>query len=270
MPAIIRGQVSIGTISERPVVWGPPGVLLFPESGDSLAMRRPSICAHGTIANGLNLQMTMRIPFFTLILAAILCASCASREPVSWREAATQDHPWGYYSGVPVTRWNPDGRSMTLLSEIRYTDPDGHVWVAPPGSVVDGASIPRSLWSFMGGPFEGRYRNASVLHDVAYDQQERPPKDADRMFYNAMRCSGVSALEAKTMYYSLLRFGRHWDFSIKRAKPVKIGRKMVARAQAKEPVAVAAQQEIQGVRDWIRNAQPSVEEIEQRADAGTH
>jgi len=72
----------------------------------------------------------------------------------------------------------------------------------------------------MGGPFEGKYRNASVLHDVAYDQKNKPPPEVDRMFYNAMRCSGVGPVEAKTMYYALLRFGRHWKFSVKKAKPV--------------------------------------------------
>lgn len=89
------------------------------------------------------------------------------------------------------------------------------------------------------------------------------------MFYNAMRCSGVGSIQAKTMYYALLRFGWHWDFSIKRAKPVKIGRKMVARAQTEPPVTVAAQQEIEGARDWIRKSSPSVDQIEQRAEAGT-
>jgi len=214
--------------------------------------------------------MTNRSQFFTLLLAASLLAGCGSSPPVSWRDAATQPHPWGYYTGVPVTRWNPDGRSMTLLNELRYTDPHGIVWVAPAGSVVDGASIPRALWSFMGGPFEGKYRNASVLHDVSYDRQDRPPQECDRMFYDAMRCSGVGAIEAKTMYYALLRFGWHWDFSIKRAKPVKIGRKTVARAQIEPPNAVAAQQEIEGAKDWIRKSAPSVEEVEQRAESGTH
>ncbi len=208
--------------------------------------------------------------FFTAILVAGLFPGCASDPPASWREAATQSHPWGYYTGTPVTQWNPDGRTMTLLRELRYTDPQGAVWVAPAGSVVDGASIPRSLWSFMGGPFEGKYRNASVLHDVAYTEKNRPPQDCDRMFYNAMRCSGVSALEAKTMYYSLLRFGWHWDFAIKRAKPVKIGRKTVARAAPESPVTVmAAQQEILSARDWIRKSGANVEQIEQRAETET-
>ena len=195
-------------------------------------------------------------------------SGCATHHAISWHEAASQSHPWGYYSGIPLTQWNSDGRSMTLLRDLRYFDPKGNEWVAPAGSVVDGASIPRALWSFMGGPFEGKYRNASVLHDVAYTIQDRPPAECDRMFYNAMRCSGVSALEAKTMYYALLRFGWHWNFSIKRAKPVKIGRKMVARAQPGSSETVAAQQEIQGARTWISSSDPSIVQIEQRAAAG--
>ena len=203
-----------------------------------------------------------------LILWGSLLCGCATNTPAPWNEAATQSHPWGYYSGAPITRWDPDGRTMTLLNELRYTDPKGHVWVAPRGSVVDGASIPQPLWSFMGGPFEGRYRNGSVLHDVAYAEHDRPWQDCDRMFYNAMRCSGVGAVEAKTMYYALYRFGRHWRFSVKRAKPVKVGRKLVARAEPEFPRATpVTHDEIEAARDWIRNAQPSVEQIEQHADA---
>ena len=207
---------------------------------------------------------------YSLGLSASLFLASSSTRAENWQEAAASAKPWGYFSDAPTTRWNPDGRSMTLLHELRYTDPKGHVWIAPANSVVDGASIPRSLWSFMGGPFEGKYRNASVLHDVSYDQQNRPWQDCDRMFYNAMRCSGVGPVEAKTMYYALYRFGRHWNFSIKRAKPVKVGRKLVARAAPAYPRAEAVtHDEITAALDWIRNASPSVEEIERHADAET-
>ena len=221
-----------------------------------------------TIINRLGMHGRRWVRFCALSLVCLAWIGCGSRQKtVSWQAAATQSHPWGYYTGVPVTQWNSDGRSMTLLQELRYTDPQGTVWVAPAGAVVDGASIPRSLWSFMGGPFEGRYRNASVLPDVSYDRRDRPPSECDRMFYNAMRCSGVSAVEAGTMYYALLRFGDHWKFPIKRGKPVKIGRKIVARAEESEttPATVAAQQQILGMRDWIRNTSPSIEQIEERA-----
>jgi hypothetical protein len=161
---------------------------------------------------------------------------------------------------------------MTLLQELRYTDPNGTLWIASAGSVVDGASIPRSLWSFMGGPFEGKYRNASVLHDVSYEQRNRPPQECDRMFYNAMRCSGVGAVEAKTMYYALLRFGWHWKFGIKKAKPVKVDRKLVARATAEPPDAADAPSatDLEHVRAWIRQTEPSISEIEQHAEAESH
>src|ERR1700730_5173667 len=122
----------------------------------------------------------------------------------------------------------------------------------------------------MGGPFAGQYRNASVLHDVAYDQHIRSWQECDRMFYNAMRCSGVNALEAKTMFYALYRFGHHGVFAIKKAKPVKplevavVGTEEIPRA-----IPVSAS-EIDATRDWIRSTEPSIEQIEQRANAEGH
>jgi hypothetical protein len=197
-----------------------------------------------------------------LFLSGVLfLGACAGGPQAPWDQFATQKHPWGYYSGPVDTRWSSDGRTMTLLNELRYTDPKGTVWIAPSGSEIDGASIPRALWSFMGGPFEGRYRNASVLHDVAYDQKNHPPQEADRMFYNAMRCSGVGPIEAKTMYYALLRFGRHWKFQVKRAKRVDTGEE-TARPSAVEPANVDT------IQQWIRENDPSLNQIEQRAGSG--
>src|ERR1700726_72399 len=167
---------------------------------------------------------------FVCIAAAVSFVACSSHKGPEWlRGAVYKRSKWGYYSGYVEARWENDGRNMVLLRELRYTDPQGVTWIAPVGSEVDGASIPRSLWSIMGGPFEGKYRNASVLHDVAYDQHNKPWQECDRMFYNAMRCSGVSAVEAKTMYYSLYKFGHHWKAP--RAEPVKVEGELVARGE---------------------------------------
>jgi Protein of unknown function (DUF1353) len=207
---------------------------------------------------------------FILILLGGFLVSCASHKKPEWESGAERSHKWGYYSGLPETRWDADGRSMTLLNELRYVDPKGDVWIAPAGSVVDGASIPRSLWSIMGGPFEGKYRNASVLHDVSYEQHNRPWADCDRMFYNAMRCSGVGPVEAGTMYYSLYKFGRHWKFEIKKAKPLK-PKEREELAQATAPRAIPVNQsQVNEARDWIRSAEPSLEQIERHADAEAH
>jgi hypothetical protein len=209
----------------------------------------------------------MKVKFKSLILlSAVLVTACGSGKSPGSTARAAQSNPWGYYTGEPETRWNSDGRTMTLLSELRYTDPHGLVWVAPAGATVDGASIPRSLWSVMGGPFEGKYRNASVLHDAAYDQRNRPWQDCDRMFYNAMRCSGVGAVEAKTMYYALLRFGWHWRFAVKKAKPVLPDSssdllKHEPRTTTLDP------SEVDTIQQWIRQNNPTLDQIESRVDS---
>jgi hypothetical protein len=215
-----------------------------------------------------NGRIILGFTFIGLMAVLTACASHKKPPEVAGDErSASVDSKWGYYNGDPVTKWNPDGRTMTLLTELHYTDPSGVVWIAPIGSVVDGASIPRYLWSIMGGPFEGKYRNGSVLHDVAYGQHERPWQDCDRMFYNAMRCSGVSAVEAKTVYYALYKFGHHWKFPIKRAKPVKYEGALVARGEEIPRAVPVNPTQINEARDWITNTDPSLEQIEQRANA---
>src|SRR5438477_1547706 len=207
----------------------------------------------------------MRLLVFTVLTLALL--GCSSDKTPAWiRFAQKQPNKWGHYSGYVEARWENDGRSMTLLSELRYTDPQGVVWIAPAGSQVDGASIPRSLWSFMGGPFEGKYRNASVLHDVAYDQKNKPPAEVDRMFYNAMRCSGVGVVEAKTMYYSLLRFGWHWKFAVKKAKPV-LPDSSADLLKHEPRTTTLDPSEVDTIQQWIRQNNPTLDQIESRADS---
>ena len=72
------------------------------------------------------------------------------------------------------------------------------------------------------------------------------------------------------MYFSLLRFGHHWKFPIKRAKKVKPSElaeqaepEVVGEAIPKAVPATGA--DIDAARDWIRGNNPSLEEIEQRA-----
>ena len=210
------------------------------------------------------------IELFALVGLIAVLAACASHANRAGESVTAQSglvgSKWGYYSGDPVVKWNSDGRTMTLMTELSYTDPHGVIWDAPAGSVTDGASIPRYLWSIMGGPFEGQYRNASILHDVAYEKHNRPWQDCDRMFYNAMRCSGVSGVEAKTMYYALYKFGHHWKFPIKRAKPVKYQGELVARGEQIPRAIPVNPVLINQAHDWISNTDPTLEQIEQRAN----
>lgn len=115
-----------------------------------------------------------------------------------------------YANAPPLTEWLDDGRHMRLKQPFGYVEEGGREWPVPSEAVVDGASIPRVFWSLIGGPFEGQYRNASVVHDYYCDMQTRPWQDTHRVFYEAMLCSGVGDIRAKTMYYAVYRFGPRW------------------------------------------------------------
>lgn len=108
----------------------------------------------------------------------------------------------GQFSGNPKTEWLPDGRNMKLLEDFSYTDPTGMVWLAPSGSITDGASIPSFLWSVVGGPFEGKYRIAAIVHDVvcANHRTIEERKAGDRMFREACLCAGCTEAEAGILY----------------------------------------------------------------------
>ena len=117
---------------------------------------------------------------------------------------------WGRFIGHVVSEWLDDGRNMRLVESFGYVDADGVEWVAPRGSVVNGASIPRFFWRIIGGPLEGPYRKASVIHDVYCETQSRPWRDVHRMFYRACRCEGSGWLRATVMYWAVRLFGPKW------------------------------------------------------------
>jgi len=54
------------------------------------------------------------------------------------------------------------------------------------------------------------YRNASVVHDVACVQRNKPWQDVHRMFYEACRDGGVGEQKAKLMYAAVYHFGPKW------------------------------------------------------------
>ncbi len=112
-----------------------------------------------------------------------------------------------------IVQKGPD-RNVKLLENFFYIDPSGKQWPAPTGSVVNGASIPWPLWNkWIGPPFVGNYRRASVVHDVACDLREKicaSSQIAHRMFYDACLCGGVGKAKAKVMYWAVRKFGPKW------------------------------------------------------------
>jgi hypothetical protein len=116
-----------------------------------------------------------------------------------------------HYVGDLVLSPNPDGLHMKLLRDYSFVDSKGQNWPVPSGMTTDGASIPQVFWSLVGGPYEGKYRNAAIIHDWYCDVRTRPWHDVDRMFYEAMLTSGVDDTKAKIMYLAVVFGGPRWN-----------------------------------------------------------
>ena len=118
---------------------------------------------------------------------------------------------FGSFSSNVITEWNEDDhRSMTLVREFWFEDPNGKTWHVPAGAKVDGASIPWWLWTVVGSPFVGKYRNASVVHDHFCRLESEPWEDVHKLFYFACRAGGVSRYKALMMYWAVYWRGPRW------------------------------------------------------------
>ena len=165
-----------------------------------------------------------------------------------------------YPDGNVKAEWLPDGRTMKLLETFRYIDANGVTWTAPKDAVVDGASIPQEFWTFIGGPFEGKYRNASVCHDVACDERKHSWQDVHHMFYNAMRCSGVEDAEAKTMFWAVWNFGPKWVVMLPAFRgPLPRITGTPTPGVIKKP---RSREEVRAIYERIKRENPSVSDIE--------
>lgn len=116
--------------------------------------------------------------------------------------------PWGYFTGPVQVKWiSDDPRLMIVINmDVVYVDRCGFRWIADIGRVINGASVP---WFFrrVFPAYVGLYRRATVIHDVACRRQDRSSKDVHRMFYEAMRCDGVGAVQAWIMWAAVRVFG---------------------------------------------------------------
>jgi hypothetical protein len=108
---------------------------------------------------------------------------------------------------------------MITQKEFCYVDRKGKSWYVPANNAIDGASIPKILWSAIGGPYEGDYRRASVIHDYFCVVKTEPSKLVHNMFYEAMLCDGVEPGKAAYMYTAVRLFGPRWDKDGKSISP---------------------------------------------------
>jgi hypothetical protein len=175
---------------------------------------------------------------------------------------------WGTFPKPPRTEWLPDGRKMKLLEDFVYVDPRKRAWVAPKDAEVDGASIPAPFWSFIGGPFEDKYRNASIVHDVECASMKSDWEDVHYMFYEACRCGGLGETKAKSVYVAVYRYGPRWaketrTFTMMRTGPGGVRHPEAVTETISVPIHVAPPDAatLARLKDYVESKNPSIEEL---------
>lgn len=122
-----------------------------------------------------------------------------------------RDFEPGTFSGPVKVEWLvDDSRLMGVLGFFYFTDSSGRVWAANKGDIINGASIPRIFWWLTGSPYVGKYRRASVIHDVYCERRNRPAQDVHDVFYEMMKADGVPRWKAYLMYQAVDKFGPRW------------------------------------------------------------
>jgi Protein of unknown function (DUF1353) len=162
----------------------------------------------------------MRAPI--IVLVAFLSACAGLEKP------DTGLTTYGYFPDPAQTQWLDDGRRMVLLRDFTFVEPSGTTWIAtaahkPPSEgdlTIDGASIPPVFWSIVGGPYEGLYRNASIVHDAECTPPHKHRwQEVHRMFYRASRAGGTSEMTAKLIFAAVWHFGPRWQFAAESFSP---------------------------------------------------
>lgn len=178
----------------------------------------------------------------------------------------------GHFVGVVRVEWvrgAEHDHNMRLLADFAFVDPGGKTWLAKEDYQTDGASIPRAFWTLVGGPFEGQYREAAVIHDQYCDLKTETWQATHRVFYDGMLASGVSEELAKTLYAGVMLGGLRWGpealAALSRAATgtlidaVKIRPDAVGRPTKVREVTKA---EAEVVHEWVRANNPTPAQID--------
>ena len=142
------------------------------------------------------------------VAANVLLGAFVARQ--FWADPAST-HYGEFINSPPKVSLSDNGRDITLLEDFGYRDRRNTLWVAPSSYVSNGASIPRALWTAVGSPLEGKYRNAAIIHDAACDAMKKPPADVHTAFYEACRCGGLGEWDAKLLYAGVIIGCRRWQ-----------------------------------------------------------
>lgn len=192
------------------------------------------------------------------MLALLALAEISSSGPL-----AAQQHG---FTGRIVTEW-VDGSEfvaqMRLVEDFSFSQASGKEWLVPAGSRIDGRSMSPLFVRLSGAPFDGGFRKSAAVYDYATKDMSQPWNEAQRMFFEASIDEGVPPIEAKVMYLLLYTTGPRWAI---RGKSSCFNHCHTAVSElAWRPL--VDDEPIVALVSWVREDDPSLQAIDQRASA---
>ena len=171
----------------------------------------------------------------------------------------------GRFHGRVILEWVDDSpfiATMQLVEEFSFKQADGKSWVVPAQATVDGRFAPPLFTHLMGHPFEGGFRKTAIVFDYVVKDMTEPWPEAQRMFFEASVVEGVLPIEAKVMFMLMNAGGTRWA---ERRSSSCFSSCHVGKSELSWRPLVDDEQVV-ALLSWVRQADPSLQEIERRVD----
>ncbi len=192
--------------------------------------------------------------FLTLMYIVALLPGCGSKDDRPSMRGFTP-------TNIALREVTDSDLKELVDARLTFIDSSGVKWIAPQGTLTDGASVPRlALW-ITDGRFDKEFLKAAVVHD-AYCQEDnetrcpdqyrtKPWKVVHRMFFEACLAGGTSLSKARIMFVAVWIGGPRWndpdnDLQIVPSEVLRAG--------------------FDGCKKWIEDTDPTLEEIESWMD----
>lgn len=117
--------------------------------------------------------------------------------------------PLGHYSPLhiePTPRFYEHRRIYRLKEDFTYESKKYGKITVPKGFETDFASVPRVFQLFV--PVDGRYLDATIVHDYMYENALRTKKEADAILAEGMKVLGVKKWRQIAINLGVKFFGK--------------------------------------------------------------
>ncbi|WP_170061223.1 DUF1353 domain-containing protein [Spirosoma aerolatum] len=149
-------------------------------------------------------------------------------------------------------------RNLKLLNDFGYVDSKGKTWEVPGGTIIEEASMPKSLWLQDSIPLLTSYRRAAILLTYYCKYRKENWFLVYRMFYDACLTAGLPERKAKALFAGVFASQQRWSPSYGYRS---ISDKTVSFLGYQLINVSIAEIDFNEILEWIETKNPSIDEL---------